>query len=103
MVDLGESKSICQVVLYPRVYGGYFPETYEILVSEDGEKWKSVVSVEYDELASKGSALGRWNGFESVNARYVKVVAIKMTDDGGGAGYIFQLSEIEIYGETSGN
>ena len=103
MVDLGGSKSICQVVLYPRVYGGYFPETYEILVSEDGEKWQSVVSVECDELASKGSALGRWNGFESVNARYVKVVAIKMTDDGGGAGYIFQLSEIEIYGETSGN
>ena len=103
MIDLGEVKNICQVVVYPRVYGGYFPEAYKILVSTDGEKWTNVVTVEHDELAAGGSKLGRWNCFDSVDAQYVKIIATKMTDDTGSYGYIFQLSEIEVYGELSGN
>lgn len=103
MVDLGEVKSVSKVVLYPRVYGSYFPEGYEILVSEDGETWTTVVVVEKDELASKNGTQGRFHYFESVNAQYVKVVATKMTNDNGSYGYIFQLSEIEIYGEVANN
>ena len=99
-INLGEIKSISTVALYPRIYGGYFPEAYEILVSTDGEKWTTVVTVEYDELASKGSTLARWNYFDSIDAQYVKVVATKMTDDNASWGYIFQLAEIEIYGEV---
>ena len=99
-INLGEIKSISTVALYPRIYGGYFPEAYEILVSTDGEKWTTVVTVEYDELASKGSTLARWNYFDSIDAQYVKVVATKMTDDNAAWGYIFQLAEIEIYGEV---
>ena len=102
-VDLGEVKSVSKVVLYPRVYGSYFPEGYEILVSEDGENWTTVVVVEQDELASKNGKQGRFHYFESVNAQYVKVVATKMTNDNGSYGYIFQLSEIEIYGEVANN
>lgn len=102
-VDLGEVKSVSCVVLYPRIYGSYFPEGYEILVSEDNEHWTTVVTVENDELASQNSKLGRWNGFNAVNARYIKVVATKMTSDSGAYGYIFQLSEIEIYGKVSEN
>lgn len=102
-VELGEVKSVSKVVLYPRVYGSYFPEGYEILVSEDGENWTTVVVVEQDELASKNGTQGRFHYFESVNAQYVKVVATKMTNDNGSYGYIFQLSEIEIYGEVANN
>ena len=102
-VDLGEVKSVSKVVLYPRVYGSYFPEGYEILVSEDGENWTTVVVVDQDELASKNGKQGRFHYFESVNAQYVKVVATKMTNDNGSYGYIFQLSEIEIYGEVANN
>lgn len=97
-IDLGEVKSVSQVVLYPRVYGSYFPEAYEILVSEDGENWTTVYTVACDELAVNGSKLGRYHNFNSINAQYVKVVAIKMTNDTGTYGYIFQLSEVEIYG-----
>lgn len=97
-VDLGEVKSICRVILYPRVFGSYFPESYEILVSENGEEWENVVTVECDELASKNAKVARWNDFESINAQYVKIVATKMTCDTGAYGYIFQLSEIEIFG-----
>lgn len=100
MVDLGEIKSVSRVILYPRIHGSYFPEAYEILVSEDGESWTTVVSVEQDGLASKNDKSARWNDFDSVNARYVKIVATKMTNDNGAYGYIFQLSEIEIYGEV---
>ncbi len=99
-VDLGEVKSISRVILYPRIFGSYFPEAYEILVSEDGENWTTVVSVEYDGLASKNDKTARWNDFESVDAQYVKIVATKMTNDNGTYGYIFQLSEIEIFGEV---
>jgi hypothetical protein len=101
MIDLGEVKSISQVVVYPRIYGSYFPEAYQILVSENGEDWTTVVTVDHDEQASKNSKLARWNGFESVNAQYVKIVATTMTNDGGSYGYIFQLSEIEIFGEVA--
>ena len=100
MVDLGEVKSISRVILYPRIYGSYFPEAYEILVSENGEDWITVVTVEYDGLASKNDKSARWNDFDSINAQYVKIVATTMTNDTGSYGYIFQLSEIEIYGEV---
>ena len=100
MVDLGEVKSISRVILYPRIYGSYFPEAYEILVSENGEDWTTVVTVEYDGLASKNDKSARWNDFDSINAQYVKIVATTMTNDTGSYGYIFQLSEIEIYGEV---
>ena len=104
MINLGEVKSISQVALYPRLYGNYFPEAYEILVSEDGENWQTVASVQFDEHAANNGRYARWNYFDSVDAQYVKVVATKMTNDCGAAfGYIFQLSEIEIYGEVSEN
>lgn len=103
IVDLGESKSISHVVLYTRAKGVYFPEGYEILVSADGDSWNTVVTVEKDELASQNSMLARWNNFNNVDARYVKVVATKMTADNGAYGYIFQLSEIEIYSDVSAN
>ena len=102
-VDLGEVKSISSVVLYPRVWGSYFPEAYEIYVSKDGNSWDKVVDVDHDPLSSQNSKNARWNGFDSVEARYVKIVATKMTNDGGAYGYIFQLAEIEIYGTVSDN
>ena len=102
-VDLGQVKSISCVVLYPRIWGSYFPEAYEIYVSKDGSNWDKVVTVENDELASKNSTNARWNYFDSVDAQYIKVVATKMTNDNGAYGYIFQLAEIEIYGEVSAN
>lgn len=97
-INLGEVKSVAEVVLYPRVFGGYFPEGYEIRVSEDGENWTTVYTVEHDELASKKATFARYHIFDSVNAQYVKVVATKMTNDNGAYGYIFQLSEVEVYG-----
>lgn len=97
-INLGEVKSVAEVVLYPRVFGNYFPEAYEILVSEDGENWTTVYTVAYDELASKNSTIARYHIFDSVNAQYVKVVATKMTNYDGSYGYIFQLSEVEVYG-----
>lgn len=99
-VDLGEAKSISKVVLYPRVTGGYFPEAYEILVSENGEDWTKVTTVELDTFSAKNVKVARHHFFNSVNAQYVKVVAVKMTDANDGWGYIFQLSEIEVYGEV---
>jgi hypothetical protein len=100
-VNLGTVKSISCVVLYPRVWGSYFPEGYEIYVSANGNDWDRVVSVENDELASQNSTNARWNVFDSVDAQYVKIVATKMTNDNGSYGYIFQLSEIEIFGTVS--
>lgn len=102
-INLGEVKSISRVILYPRIHGSYFPEAYEILVSEDGNDWTTVVSVECDELASQNAKVARWHGFESIDAQYVKIVATKMTNDNGSWGYIFQLTEIEIFGEVSDN
>ena len=99
-IDLGGIKSISTVALYPRIHGSYFPEAYEILVSTDGETWTKIVTVECDELAATGSTLARWHYFNSIDAQYVKVVATKMTDDNAAWGYIFQLAEIEIYGEV---
>lgn len=102
-VDLGESKNIFEIKLYPRIYGSYFPESYEIQLSENGENWTTAVTVEKDELAEKGSTKARVHFVDEIPARYVKVVAIKMTDDNAGYGYIFQLGELEVYGLISEN
>lgn len=102
-VDLGESKSIFEIKLYPRIYGSYFPEAYEIYLSEDGENWTKVVTVEKDELAEQGSTKARVHLIDQTSARYVKVVATKMTDDHNSYGYIFQLGELEVYGLISEN
>jgi hypothetical protein len=47
--------------------------------------------------------MARWHYFDSIDAQYVKVVATKMTDDNAAWGYIFQLAEIEVYGEIKAN
>ena len=101
MIDLGEVKSVSAVALYPRIFGGYFPEAYEILVSCDGDSWQTVVTVSHDEYAASGGTMSRWNFFEATDAQYVKIVATKLTNDNAGWGYIFQLSEVEVYGKVA--
>ena len=105
IADLGDVKSINQVVLYPRLGGSssspkaeYFPEAYKIYVSEDNATWTEVYFEDYDKYAGLNEVIARYNNFASVNARYVKVVGTKLSNDG--AGYIFQLSEIEIFGNV---
>lgn len=97
IVDLQETYPIDLVLLYPRQDGtsAYFPKSFKIEVSEDRKNWTEAARC--TEAAGLG-ALPRACSFSAVPARYIRVTALEMTDAlGGNDGYLFQLSEIEVY------
>lgn len=97
IVDLQETYPIDLVLLYPRQDGtsAYFPKSFKIEVSEDRKNWTEAARC--TEAAGLG-ALPRACSFSAVPARYIRVTALEMTDAlGGNDGYLFQLSEVEVY------
>ena len=76
--------------------GWYFPNTYEVLVSEDGSSWTSVYKGENESTVGvKGTT--RTIEFASRDARYVKLNVIKGTATGNGD-FWTGLGGIEVYG-----
>lgn len=97
-LDLGEVKPVAMVKYVSRATGGpngVF-EDYEVLVcSDEAKTWKSVKTGTW-----KNSAVGstEYAKFETVNARYVKLLCTKnRTATGGSEGKVFgSASEIRV-------
>lgn len=98
-VDLGEVKTISEVVLGERKNGEYFPQAYYIEVSEDGENYKRVFTTNNDVKSGNGETFfgNRTCFFAAVSARYVRVTASKLTCGSGNDGYYAQFAEMEVY------
>lgn len=100
IIDLEKNYSIKTVVLYPRFDSGYgFPENYQIDVSTDKSTWTTVYTKVGDLGAEDGDTDPRIIDFDVVSARYVKLLATKLTMvQGTNDGYLLQLGEFEVYG-----
>ena len=76
--------------------GWYFPNTYEVLISEDGSNWTSVYKGENESAVDvKGNT--RTIEFSAVDANYVRLVINKGTATGNGD-FWTGFGGIEVYG-----
>lgn len=103
-IDLGSSKSVGSVKLWPRLDGAVsdndsstpgFPVDFTIQVSTDGTNYTTVKTVT-GQTSPKGTPF--IYTFTPTNARYVKVNATKLGErQSGNIYYLLQLSEFEIF------
>lgn len=98
-VDLGAKKEFGQLILYPRSDGDKlgegFPVDFDILVSEDGTSWTTVQ--EQRNYPKPESHKGESFTFDTVEGRYVRILAENLRYNVGEQAYFLQFSEMEIY------
>lgn len=94
-IDLGTTYDFDRVVVYPRTNGNYFPIGYQVQVSTDGKAWTNVATVTDD----PGTTEGRVHDFDSVHARYVRILSTQLCNEfvGFANGYMMQIAEVEVY------
>jgi len=98
-VDLGSSQSISRVDLFPHGAGAgssfAFPVDFTIQTSSDNATWTTVVNkTGYPRPAASAQPFT----FAATSARYVRVVATKLSlDQPSGSNYRLQLNELEVY------
>ncbi|MBP5781866.1 MAG: discoidin domain-containing protein, partial [Clostridia bacterium] len=104
-LDLHNVYTINKINLVPMAWtdvgtdlGWFFPNTYDVLVSEDGENWTTVYHGE-NESAADTAAATKEISIDPVNVRYVVVDVLKGTDHRGGGDFWTGLGEVEVYGE----
>lgn len=94
-VDLGSSKPLREVVMYPRsdgTPGDGFPIDFSVQVSSDGLAWTTVVTESgYDVSTFEPQAFS----FATTDARYVRVVGTRLKTVAGL--YYMQFAELEVY------
>ncbi|KAG9245323.1 hypothetical protein BJ878DRAFT_479336 [Calycina marina] len=101
MVDLKSSRRIGKVVLFARedlvpYTGTGFPTAFEIQASENSAgEWKTLIKVSDYPRPRAGD--GQIFTFESINARFIRVVATTLGGVGMETGYRFQLAEMQVY------
>lgn len=95
-VDLLTSYDVDRIVLQPRSDDLYFPERLEVQVSEDGEHFTTVYVLDYPKT-QRGTHDIEIRPEDSVRARYVRLYATKLRENGGGDGYLFQLARLQVF------
>ncbi len=100
IIDLAAVYDINKVVLNPRGDASTainaFPNDYQIDVSIDGTNYTTVFSDTNANTPVSGEM--RTLTFETVKARFVRLLTTKMTLNTGNAGYGIEIEEMEIYG-----
>ena len=99
-VRLGRVETINRIDLYPAgnelEYGATFPRSFTLDVSEDGQNWTTVKTVEGLENIIEAQSYR----FDDIQARYVRLSITEMNAYGGV--YAAGLNEIEIYYDGGG-
>ena len=101
VMEFKESKDISKVVLVPRSdhpeTGKYFPQAFEVQVSEDGKSWTPVYSYKHDgkEPFNPGVQEQTYT-FDTIKGKYLRLYITSKTNHGSG-GYHAQLGELEVY------
>lgn len=99
-LDLGSARTVSRVDLYPRSDGANagsgFPIDFTVQVSADGSSWSIVAT---KQSYPKPAAAAQTFAFAAQNARYVKVVGSKLSQDNFGA-YRMQFAEVEVAGSN---
>lgn len=97
-----EAKQFSKVVLVPRSDGAeagkFFPQAFEVQVSDDGQTWKTVYTFKKtgEGLFNPGTAPQEYS-FGIANGKYLRLLVTEKTNNGEGDGYHAQLSELEVY------
>ena len=83
-IDLGRATTVCGLVI---CWETAFSREYEILVSDNGRKWKSVFK------ASTGDGRSDEVYFRPVQARFLKILCISR-----GTGWGYSIWEVDVKG-----
>lgn len=97
--DLGQPESVGRVVLHPRSGDGeagkFFPQGFDVQVSDDGEQWETVF-VQDPPVEATYRLEPLVAEFPAIEARFVRLW-ITDKDNFGEGGYHAQLAELEVY------
>ena len=99
--EFKEEREFSKVVLVPRSdgieVGKYFPQEYQIQVSNDGKTWNTVYTHKNQtgEVFNPG-AEPQTCTFDKVKGKFMRLLITRKTNHGEG-GYHAQLSEMEVY------
>lgn len=94
-LDLGAARPVSRVALAPRVGGLGFPVDFSIQTSTDGTSWTAVPGQSYVAYTNPGSTDQSFVFANTVNARYVKLVATKLGADDA-SNYALQLVGLAV-------
>lgn len=94
-----ERVKVDRVILYPRTDGAntgkYFPQAFQVQVSNDGYNWTTVKAVDYGGSVFNPGATPQTYTFTATSAKYIKLVITRKTNHGSG-GYHAQLCEFVL-------
>jgi hypothetical protein len=98
IIDIGSQKSVVGVSLAPEAVLTYFPRTFSIWASPDGQNW-TCVARQADWRPAKTSSL--WQ-CEPVTARYVKLEVVPLLNKRAET-YEIAVSEVKVYSTDISN
>lgn len=102
IIDLQAEYNISQVWAWPRQdSGAYFPNDYQIDISNDKATWTTVFEAKDDPLSEEFDLFARVIELTDVKGRYVRFMGTELRNDSTqfNDGYLMQLAELEIYSE----
>ncbi|HPZ51604.1 MAG TPA: discoidin domain-containing protein [Clostridia bacterium] len=97
IIDLEQLETIASIMLQPANYDAkFYPTSYQIMTSPDGNNYQIVAVVENIEGVKPGDVL-RYK-VDNVLARYIKIhITLHSPYTAGTPAYISQFGEIEVY------
>lgn len=92
VIDLGKKENLCGFKYYPdqTMWGPGIITNYQLYVSNDNKTWKLVTEGEFANI--KNNPLWQIKSFTAEKARYIRLRALKNTEDNDNIGY----AEIDV-------
>jgi alpha-L-fucosidase len=87
IIDLGKEENLTGFKYYPdqTMWGPGIITNYQFYISNDGKEWKLVSEGEFSNI--KNNPLWQIKNFDAVKARYIKLTALKNTENNENIGY----------------
>jgi alpha-L-fucosidase len=87
VIDLGKEENLTGFKYYPdqTMWGPGIITNYQFYISDDGKEWKLVSEGEFSNI--KNNPLWQIKNFDVVKARYIKLTALKNTENNDNIGY----------------
>jgi uncharacterized repeat protein (TIGR02543 family) len=97
-IDLGEVQTLNSLTLHAVAtstgYNGYFPKSYTVSTSIDGERWNQIVAADNSNVTTSVT-----HNFNATDMRYIRIDITEMNSVGGK--YAAAIAEVETNGEVA--